>query len=332
TGLSLSGCADARTAAQTLAAQVDLDPELLTDDGWPDLRHLLLRQAITVAELHRSASQERISDIGVLVDVSTDWMDGLAVDELRRRHGARLGPDDPMRFVKVLDRLVVHDLAWVISAIVQLWEHERDGLPLPGPVTACAAMIKYGVDSESACFAASIGVRNRRDAIALGQLYAALPGEGFAHFLSWAAALTPDAVASSVSRQTARLFLDRAAVLLTPRQAVELAVAETGTLTVPVRGIGPLGTASLLAEAHSGDLILLRRERDNLADPNAIAVHLPSGQHVGYLAREIAHIMAPLLDLDEGPSIHAVIETLPHRRTPAALARRDAVSLRIELS
>ncbi|WP_431929913.1 DEAD/DEAH box helicase [Nonomuraea jabiensis] len=333
TGLSLSGCADARTAAQILAVLAEVDPGLLTDVGWPELREALLRQAITVAELQRSAAQERVADVGVLVELAIDWMDGLSVDELRRRHGTRLGQDDPMRFVKVLDRLVVHDLAWVISAIVQLWEHERDGLSLPGPITACAAMIKYGVSSEPACFAASIGVRNRRDAIALGQLYPITPGEGFSHFLSWATTLTPEAVEGSVSRPTARLFLDRAAVLLTPRQAWALAIGETGTLTVPLRGIGPLGTAALLEHTQAGDLIHLQRERDNLADPHAIAVHLSSSrQRIGYIAREVAHVLAPLLDLEGGPSVHAIVEHLPHQRTAAALTRRDAVSLRIELS
>ncbi|MFD1545986.1 HIRAN domain-containing protein [Nonomuraea guangzhouensis] len=55
-------------------------------------------------------------------------------------------------------------------------------------------------------------------------------------------------------------------------------------------------------------------------------------RQIGYLAREIAYVLAPLLDLEEGPSVYAVLESLPRQRTPTALARRDVVRVRIELT
>ncbi|MEU9836282.1 DEAD/DEAH box helicase [Streptosporangium sp. NPDC048047] len=330
TGLSLNGCAGAQAGARHLAALVDLDPGLLTEERWPELRAHLLHQALTVAELQRSAIQERLPDPAVLADLAADWMDGLGVDDLRRRHGARLALTDPMRFAKVLDRLIVHDLAWVISAILQLWEHERPGLQLIGPITACAAMAKYGVNSEPACFAASIGLRNRRDAITVGRLYPADAGRGFLPFVTWAATLTADAVAPLVSPRTAQWFLQRAAALLTPRAALDLAIHESGTVIAPVRGIAALRTAPLLADAADGEEMLLRRERDNAADPQAIAIHRATGTKIGYVAREIAHVIAPLLDLDDGPAAHATLQPLPSR-TPSALEHRDAVTVRIEI-
>ncbi|MFI6883826.1 DEAD/DEAH box helicase [Streptosporangium canum] len=330
TGLSLDGCAGALAGARHLAALADLDPGLLSEERWPELRTYLLRQALTVAELQRSIRQEKLLDPEVLVDLAADWMDGLGVDELRRRHGARLALADPMRFAKILDRLIVHDLAWVISAMLQLWEHERPDLPLTGPITACAAMAKYGVSSEPACFAASIGVRTRRDAITLGQLYPAAPGQSFPHFVTWAATLTSDAVAPLVSARTAQLFLQRAAALLTPRAALDLAIHEAGTVIVPVRGIAALRTAHLLAEADDGEEVLLRRERDNAADPQAIAIHLRTGTKIGYVAREVAQVIAPLLDLQDGPTAHAFLHPLAGR-TSADLERRDAVTIRITI-
>ncbi|WP_030911642.1 DEAD/DEAH box helicase [Streptosporangium amethystogenes] len=330
TGLSLDGCASAQAGARHLAALVDLDPGLLTEERWPELRTHLLHQALTVAELQRSALREKLPDLTVLVELATDWMDGLGVDELRHRHGTRLALADPMRFAKVLDRLIVHDLAWVLSAMLQLWEHERPDLPLTGPISACAAMAKYGVSSEPACFAASIGVRNRRDAVTLGQLYPAAPGQGFPHFVTWAATLTSDAVAPLVSARTAQLFLQRAAALITPRTALDLAIQEAGTVIVPVRGIAALRTASFLAVVDDGEEVLLRRERGNAADPQAIAVYLTADVKIGYVAREVAQVIAPLLDLEDGPVAHAALDPLPGR-TSADLERRDAVTIRITI-
>ncbi|GAB2495629.1 HIRAN domain-containing protein [Streptosporangium sandarakinum] len=132
-----------------------------------------------------------------------------------------------------------------------------------------------------------------------------------------------------VSPRTAQLFLQRAAALLTPRAALDLAIHESGTV-ITVRGIAALRTAHLLADAADGEEMLLRRERDNAADPHAIAIHQATGTGIGYVAREIAHVIAPLLDLDDGPAAHATLQPLSSR-TPSALEHRDAVTVRIEI-
>jgi hypothetical protein len=111
---------------------------------------------------------------------------------------------------------------------------------------------------------------------------------------------------------------------------MNLAIREAGTLIVPVRGIGPRGTAHLLSGAIAGQHVLLRRERDHLIDPNAIAVHLTDGTKLGFLAREVARILAVLLNLEDGPQMNAVLAALPDGG-PAALERRDAVTVHIEV-
>lgn len=265
-------------------------------------------------------------------------MDGIGVDELRRRHGVALGTEDPMKFAAVLDRIVVHDLAWVLSAIVQLLERER-GEPLGGHVNAVAAMAKYGVATEPACYAASVGVRNRDDARSLGNLFPTMFGVSLPLFLAWVSMLTPDDVTAHVSTDTARLFLDRAAALLTPQDALDLLVTESGNLFVPLRGIGPMGTAAAVEQLAVGDDLSLVREYDNPADENAIAVITAGGTKVGYVAREVARVLAPLLDLEEGPRVTAVLTMRPttepgtaEDEVHAALEARDAVRIEIVVS
>lgn len=337
TGLSLTGCESAHTAAQSIGASISADPALLEEGRWPDLRGLLLDHAVTVAEIQLGCEQEKVAALAVPA-LAADWMDGIGVDELRHRHGAALGTEDPMKFAAVLDRIVVHDLAWVLSAIVQLLEHER-GEPLVGHLSAVAAMAKYGVATEPACYAASVGVRNRDDALSLGNLFPTIFGVNLPLFLGWVSTLTPADVTAHVSTETARLFLDRAAALLTPQDALDLLVTESGNLLVPLRGIGPMGTAAAVEQLEIGNSLILVREYDNPADENAIAVFTAGRMKVGYVAREVARVLAPLLDLEEGPRVTAVLSMRPttapgaaEDEVHAAIEARDAVRIQIVVS
>jgi hypothetical protein len=173
---------------------------------------------------------------------------------------------------------------------------------------------------------------NRRDAMALGQMFAADNiVRDFPNFLAWASGLDPDTIRDVVGARTAELFIDRTATLLTPRDALDLAVRETGTLSAPLRGIRPMGTAGLLDQVTVGEELYLQREHDNTADLNAITVHLATGVKVAYLAREVARVLAPLADLDGGPQITATLATRPAPRddTYAGLERHDAVKVNI---
>jgi len=331
TGLTLAGCETALAAARAVNFAIDADADLLTEARREELCGLLLRQAVTVAEVQRSASEERLSPAAVPA-LALDWMHGVGLDELRRRHGAAVGVTDAMRFAKALDRVVVHDLSWVLSAVLQLADHERD-VPLPSHITAVSAMTKYGVDSEAACFAASIGIRSRRDALTIAGMFPTTFGTGFQHFTAWVSTLDARDVRDAVGEATAALFLDRAATLLTPREALELALTDEGTVLVPIRGIRPVGAATTVAAVSIGDELRLRREHDNPADHNAISVHNAAGAQLGYLAREVARVLAPLLDLEGGPTVAATLALWPDGDQDLdALERHDAVQARIVLT
>ena len=334
TGLSLVGCESALSVAQAAAAAIAADPELLDGERWLDLRALILQNAIHVAEIQQGCAQEKVS-AAALPALAADWMDGVEVDELRHRHGVALGTDDPMKFAAVLDRIVVHDLAWVLSAILQLLEHER-GRAFSGQLNAIAAMAKYGVGTEPACYAASVGVRRRRDARVLGTLFPTKVGVSLPLFLTWVSTLTPDDVTQHVSHDTARLFLNRTATLLTPRDTLDLLMTASGEVLAPLRGIGPMGTARTVDELSIGDEMVLVREYDNPADEKAIAVWTAGGIKVGYVAREIARVLAPLLDLEEGPRIAARLAVRPivppgtaEDDLHAAVEARDAVRIEV---
>jgi len=236
-------------------------------------------------------------------------MDSLGVDELRQRHGDTLGATDPMKFAKVLDRIVVQNLAWVLSAVVQLIEHTLDDA-VEGPITAVAAMAKYGLNTVAACYAASVGIRHRPDAMTIGSLFPTDFGSSFARFLDWVNTLRPADITGVTAPDTARLLFDRFAALGTPEDALELMVTETGTIMVPIRGIRHAGAAEAARELPTGVPLSLVREYDNPADPNAIVVTTQDGTRLGYAAREAARILAPLIDLED-PSVTATLAVRP---------------------
>jgi HIRAN domain len=266
-----------------------------------------------------------------VVALATDWMAGRSMEELRTVHGAALSDPDPLKFAQQLDRIVVNDLAWVLSAVVQFLAAEVPE-PLPTALTAMPAMAKYGVGTPAACFAASIGVRNRRDAHTLGELSPAARGADFSDFLDWVGTLTPRQLTWHVSPETAAMFLDRAATLTTPREARDLVLSEQGSILVELRGIGPLGTAEAVGAVGIDDELDLEREHGNTADRNAIAVRSGSGVRLGYLAREHARVLAPLLDLEGGPVVRAVLAAAPASQAPpAAWSARGAVRVRVSV-
>lgn len=334
TGLSLAGCESALAAARAIVAEVQSAPNLMNGDRWIDLRRIILANAVEVTEIRVSCEEEHASQSAIAA-LASDWIDGLSVDDLRNRHGTSVGVVDPMKFATCLDRIVVHDLAWVVSAIIQLVERELDD-SVGGRLEALPAMVKYGVSTEAACFASSIGVRERPDAVSLANAFPEDFGVTLPSFLGWVNDLSPDEVTTHVSETTARRFLERAAALITPQDALDLMVTEEGTVFSPLRGIAPMGTQATVDQLDVGDDLVLRREYNNPADENAISVWTSDREKVGYVAREIARVLAPIMDLEEGPVVAARLAVRASRvpavedeqRGPGEGAR-DAVRMEI---
>lgn len=72
-----------------------------------------------------------------------------------------------------------------------------------------------------------------------------------------------------------------------------------------VRGVSYAGRQDLIAALEADDGLMLLREANNPADGNAIACLTEKGEKIGYLSREIAAQLAPLMDL--GATYQAVV-------------------------
>jgi hypothetical protein len=87
--------------------------------------------------------------------------------------------------------------------------------------------------------------------------------------------------------------------------------------------------------AAPGSALVLRRDRANAHDANAIAVETERGEALGFLPRELAAEIAPRIDAGEPFSALVLREQRPTPRDPRGgltilLAGADALELRIE--
>jgi hypothetical protein len=64
----------------------------------------------------------------------------------------------------------------------------------------------------------------------------------------------------------------------------------------------------IISELKYNSIINLKRDYSNLYDPNAIMVVNLSGEQIGFLSRDLASQLAPLID--QGSQIHVEISQL----------------------
>ena len=82
-------------------------------------------------------------------------------------------------------------------------------------------------------------------------------------------------------------------------------IADARTFATKVVGITFEGRQAVAEGLSEGDELLLERQPDNAYDPNAIALIAPDGSQVGFIRRQIAAAIAPLIDA--GAEYEAVV-------------------------
>ncbi|MFF3381322.1 DEAD/DEAH box helicase [Streptomyces sp. NPDC002680] len=304
TGLSVQGGIDALTAADHIHATINTRPELLTTDHWPELQQLILTAATEVQELQRSATKNKIP-VDAIAPTAIDWIAGAPLKDLHRDHKDDLQTDDITATTTITDNVIAHDLAWVVSALFQLLELRRD-VPAEGTMATLPAMIKYGVDSPTACYASSIGIHDRTAAIALAS-HCPYPEPTFGAFLDWLSQLDSDDLTAITTPDIAALLI-RSSERRSPRAAQATILRGRGTLTCHLRGVRHARSIDRLVRMPIGTPLTLLRDRGNATDPNAIRVE-HEGVLLGWVAREIAQPLAIVLDDTPPPDVTAYLGT-----------------------
>ncbi|WP_331718346.1 DEAD/DEAH box helicase [Streptomyces sp. NBC_00624] len=331
TGLSIQGGLDALAAAEQIAATLTERPDLLAPEHWPELQSLVLAAATTVHELRRTTDEKSIHAT-VAAQLAADWIGASPLTDLHREYQLVLGAKDITDTTSLIDKVITHDLAWVVSAILQLLELLRS-TPAEGALAVLPAMIKYGVGTPTACYAASIGIHDRAAATDIADHYPE-PEPTFTAFLDWISQLSADDIRAITTPDIAALLI-RSTERRSPKAAQTLILRGSGTFTSHLRGVRHARSAHHLAHLPPRTALDLVRDRSNAADPNAIRV-VHQGRHLGWIAREMARPLAIVLD-DTRPAAvtaHLMTDTAALTQSPGGteqLAARDAIQLRITL-
>lgn len=310
TGLSVKGC-------QTLLSSVDIllstEPELLDPTNGAALEARLCELAMTCPEIIASCEQRKVPPAAIPA-LAIDWMRGTAHSGLLDRHGSELGLHDVMALSACIERVVARDLPWMLSALIEFLRLRVPEWEPPTALSALPAMAKFGVDSATACFAASAGIRTRPVAMALGAAATVAGADTFPMFLAWLSALAIEDIASIVPEGYVATVIERAAALSTGPETLRLLGTGTGTIASPLRGMNYGDRHFTAAGLTTGDPVVLIRDPTNAYDPNAIEVQTVDGYELGYIAREVARSLAPLMD--EGAETDATLRRQPRSGRP----------------
>nr|BEK71550.1 hypothetical protein KPHV_87770 [Kitasatospora purpeofusca] len=302
TGLSLQGGLDALAAAEHIAQALTDEPERYT--FWPVLQLMVLRSAMYVQEVHVSAGR-RNCPFDPIHDLAEGWIAGYTLQELHDTYHEETGAKDVAATSVLIDDVIVNNLAWAVSSILQILE-TRHGITPSEPLATLPAMLKYGVASPAACYAFTLGVDHRGAAFELAE-HCRLDAPTFADFRTWLSGLSTDEITDLTGPDTAARLI-RATERHSPRTVQKTILGGRGTFTTPLRGVRHADSDRRLAVLSEGTPLDLVRDRGNPADPNAIAVE-HDGRRLGWIGRDTAWPLALALDDPHPPYATAILRT-----------------------
>lgn len=327
TGLSLRGGINALDAADGIARLLADQPELPDLDDGRVFENILLTSATGVHELQRSAAKKKCP-LSAVVPAATAWTSGMPMQQIHDDHHEKLGTIEITDTSALVDKVIVQDLAWVVSAILQILESRHESLAAT-QFSALPAKLKYGVSTSTACYAASLGLPRR----AATDLAASFPTENptFAAFLDWLTHLGVEEISRITTGEIAALLI-RSTERRSPRAAQAVVLAGHGSFTSFLRGVQYAESAYYLARLPGGESLELERDHDNPVDANAIRV-THNDVFLGWIAREVTRPLALVMDSDEAPAVHVRLSTdtgaLVRSQGIARLLAHDQVVLEI---
>jgi len=243
-----------------------------------------------------------------------DWVNQTRIRDLvsSYTHSAT----EEMSFHRFVGDYFGYRLPWGISSYFHIAKHAL-GITdeLPETQRWLASMVKYGVPSPRSTWAMCLGCPSRELASRLARGFAVDKGnESFGTFMEWFSNLTEeDFVHRFDATANQARTLTRSARSLVPNreELVSRIRHRPTTLRARIMGMQYEGREQKAIEIAPRETVQLSREYGNEYDPNAIKV-LYRGNHIGYLERSVARLLAP--EMDAGLQFQAIVSHV--RREP----------------
>jgi hypothetical protein len=260
---------------------------------------------------------------GSYEELLTAWIAGTEMRSLMSDFGDQFASAEQLGLF--LDDVFRYRLPWGISGYIRIAMRLLgvQGSQLSAFMRFLPSMVKYGVPNPMASWAMAVGIPFRRTAIDIAAAYCdEIRSPGFEEFLGWLSTISSErlhyefGLASPLLEDVTRaIFTVSGNPLIRHFTGLDSFLPQE----VEVRGITYEDSRRAVAlTAQAGQPVDLRRDYDNLADRNAIAVDL-LGQQMGYVPRDVAQVLAP--EMDTGVVIRGVVLSTERRPVPRVLVR-----------
>lgn len=288
TGLGVGDNLTALAAVDEILADIALlDPANETL-----LINRIIHDAIQLPTMIRFCERDQVTPAAV-ENLAGDWIRGDEIDTLRQSHPA-IAPSDPMRFLTVLDSLVCRDLPWAVSSLLIMLDFRAPDFAAGRPtLMTLTSMLKFGVPTPGACFASSMGVTARTDAIGIGALFATTGGLTYQLFRTWLDVVPRQELIDASSIAAADRLLGRVGRRRSAAGVLD-AIGRGDTETV-LRAVVPATDEAAALRTEPGAPVALRRT-PSTDYPDRILIDDAHNRTIGQLTQKDAHTMAPLLD------------------------------------
>lgn len=287
TGLSSRSCRSVLGDSEAFLDLLQLAPESISDAG------ALLRAALQIS---LSSDETRPNNdlvlSGELDECFVDWINGVSVGAMTRPEG--VGSED---LSLVIEDAFVRKFPWGFNSVMILLRNEIEarGIEIRPYLTFLPALSRYGVPSIEAAICRAAGVSARSCAV---QLASRCPsGSDYEAVIAWLSELQLPGIADIVGdEQVAQRVLDELTSAQLGNPGAQR-LQDSAWADVEVRGLRHYTNWTEVESLEPGELLELRREPENPYDENAVQViRILSGQMLGYMQRDYARIVSPLLD------------------------------------
>lgn len=210
------------------------------------------------------------------------------------------------KIAEYINKKFVYKLSWGTNAFTKIlaYKMNKDLEDLPLFLKYLPSMIKFGVNTHYACWAMSLGILSRNIAHKVGEAYREEQGESedFNDFVEWFKTLNGEKFGKLGMSRLQTKALERRVAKLSVYNIEEYnemvsKIKKEGVIE-KIKGLEYESRFEIFKDVKEGQILDFKRDYLNEHDINAIKIYYKD-KELGFVSREIARILAPLMDFGE---------------------------------
>lgn len=230
-------------------------------------------------------------------DLISGWINLMSIPALATEF---TNENEIEKVAEYIDTKFVYKLSWGANAFTQILAYnmgmELKDLPLF--LKELSSMIKFGVNSQYASWAMSLGINSRNLAYRIGTKFKEEVGEtDFNKFIEWFKQLNTDklGVLGTLESKALDSRVSKLEVNNISENDMILTKIKKDGLIVGIKGLSYEDRLKNLEILEDGQSLYLKRDYLNKYDVDAIKIY-SNAKELGFIPREFAKVLAPQMD------------------------------------